>query len=272
MTFILLYRCQNTRESQFEGGHKHKVDIFIVHKWDFLDKRRISKRCLPFVWPWCWPAFGMRGMHKPEPLQLNVDSLCLCTGQRLWDNNLRSVANSCFDTSTCAGAETTACWKKQTHKRRNMPTVAPSAPDTHVHKHTHAHTHRGTHTLPPTCLLASVLWLITVLVSVSVSWHSVFIQTLSFLLQVGTGSLLSSQERSHGWEKSKKEKKGCYVLMRCFGGGVGATLPKTSHLSLYFLFKLWLLLHFMLTIAFFYLWLWRTVCRRKWYLMYYWRT
>lgn len=112
VTFILSYRCQNTRESQFEGGRKHKVDIFIVHKWDFLDKRTISKRCLPFVWPWCWPAFGMRGMHKPEPLQLDVDSLCLCTGQRLWDNNLRSVANSCFDTSTCAGAETTVCWKK----------------------------------------------------------------------------------------------------------------------------------------------------------------
>lgn len=25
------------------------------------------------------------------------------------------------------------------------------------------------------------------------------------------------------------------MLMRCFGGGVGATLPKISHLSLYFI-------------------------------------
>lgn len=49
---------------------------------------------------------------------------------------------------------------KQTHKRKNLPTVAPSGGQHLGHTYTH------THTLPPTCLLVSVLWLITVLLSV----------------------------------------------------------------------------------------------------------
>lgn len=162
----------------------------------------------------------MRGML----LQLDVGSLCLC-------NNLRSVVNSYSDTSTCAFFLLTLTPKPEHRKNKHTRggTCPPwlllggggSSPrDTH------------THALPPTCSLASVLWLITELVSVCFCLVTQCIYT-DFVIFPASQYWKSAELRGNTQTGVRNKKKN--PLGKCWYGTLVDLWKQNSKSSLRFL-------------------------------------
>lgn len=148
-------------------------------------------------------------------LSLSLQQPGVCGEFLLWHKHLRIF-------SFYADAETRA-WKKQTHKGRNMPTLG--------HTHTHAQA------LPSTCLLASLLWLITELVCVCFCLVTQCIYT-DFVILPASQYWRSAELRGNTQTGVRKKKKPTwYMLIWRFGGSVRANLQKIFQVSLYFSFN-----------------------------------